>query len=399
MFNFVEMSRIFISYKRKDFGLVQNYIREIEAATGVKCWFDLENISTSEQFASVICQAIDECEIFLFMHSSSHLGIDFQTDWTIRELNYAIAKKKRVVLVKMDDSHLDNIFLMLFGATSNIQITDPLQKQKLFRDISSWTGVPAVVPTGVSSGHPKTLLLRKYVFAAAVSLVLILSLLLFVNRPWSASSPEFIKDLPEVNVSTGVGKVNGFDYVDLGLPSGTKWARCNVGASQPWEYGEFFAWGEIIAKEAYYQYNLRFNEGGDETFALSKYDGAVTVLLPEDDAASVNMGASWRMPTKEETEELARHCVWERAMLNGVPGEKIIGMNGNSIFLPYTGFRYKNEYREEGWSASFWTSSLDPAHPEKAYYLYSGISDGVDVHKQIMEIERYPGTAIRAVTK
>lgn len=388
------MLNLFISYKRADHTLVRRYISEIEKETGAECWYDLAKIETSEQFASVICHAIDEADVFLFMHSASHTGIDFQTDWTIRELNYAMAKKKRIVLVKMDDSPLENMFLMLFGGTNNIQITDALQKQKLFADIRNWADEDgtATVTAPVSASMPKRK--TKWILGAAVVAVLLavvgFTLLIRPNKP----------KYQEVSVSTGVDKLNGYRYVDLGLPSGTKWARCNVGADEPWEFGDYFAWGEVIPnKDEYTSANLKYFQDNGNSIILLKYADAQTPLEPEDDAATVNMGKGWRMPTKDETEELAQNCRWERALLHGVLGEKAVGPNGNSIFFPYAGFKHLNEHKEEGASMSFWTSTLFPSDPGHAYYLYSGISGTDDVFHTVFEISRYPGTTIRAVVK
>ena len=93
--------RIFVSYRRKDKEKVFALVEKIEREVGVKCWVDLANIETSAQFVSKICTAIERAEVVLFMHSSAHLDIDYDNDWTIRELNYAHDERKRVVLVKV----------------------------------------------------------------------------------------------------------------------------------------------------------------------------------------------------------------------------------------------------------------------------------------------------------
>ncbi len=133
---------IFISYKRKDKDLVFPLVKKIETQLGVKCWIDIDGIESSSQFASVICRAIDASEVVLFMHSSSHLSIDFDEDWTVKELNYARAKKKRVILVKLDSAELDNIFLMDYGTKNNIDSNDPLQFEKLINDLRNWLDLP-----------------------------------------------------------------------------------------------------------------------------------------------------------------------------------------------------------------------------------------------------------------
>lgn len=136
------MAQIFISYKRVDKDKVFSIVEKIEHELGCDCWVDLDGIESSVQFASVICSAIDKSDVVLFMHSSIHLTIDFETDWTVKELTYAQMKKKRVVLVKLDDTPLDNIFLMEYGSKNNIDSHDPTQFNKLLNDLRSWLHLP-----------------------------------------------------------------------------------------------------------------------------------------------------------------------------------------------------------------------------------------------------------------
>ncbi len=136
------MARIFISYKRKNKEQVFALVKKIENELSIKCWVDLDGIESSAQFASVICKAIDAADIVLFMHSRVHLDIEFESDWTIKELNYAQAKKKRIVLVKLDSAPLDNIFLMDYGSKNNIDSTDPVQISKLITDLRIWLALP-----------------------------------------------------------------------------------------------------------------------------------------------------------------------------------------------------------------------------------------------------------------
>ena len=147
----MEKTRIFISYKRKNKDLVFSIVKKIETQLGVKCWVDLDGIESSAQFASKICKAIDTAEVVLFMHSSVHLDIDFEEDWTIKELIYAHAKKKRVVLVKLDNAPLDNIFLMEYGSKNNIDSQDETQFQKLLKDLKAWMGISEQVQEETSS--------------------------------------------------------------------------------------------------------------------------------------------------------------------------------------------------------------------------------------------------------
>ncbi len=133
---------------------------------------------------------------------------------------------------------------------------------------------------------------------------------------------------------------NGHEYVDLGLPSGTLWATCNVGASAPEEYGDKFAWGEItIVKNDYdwseYKHGV-YNEDDTTNYGMIKYNNidGKTILDPEDDAATQIWGGSWRMPTKQEMRELCTECKWNPTTKNETVGYDVVGINGNSIFLP-----------------------------------------------------------------
>ena len=161
----------------------------------------------------------------------------------------------------------------------------------------------------------------------------------------------------------------GHDYVDLGLPSGTLWATCNVGADSPEEYGDYFAWGEIEPKESYTWETYKWCEGTAET--LTKYcvnseygykgftDGK-TELDPEDDAATVNMGAAWRMPSAEQTKELIDNCSHEWTQLNGVNGFLVTGPNGSQIFLPAAGNRWQENLFGVGSLFYYWHNAFYP---------------------------------------
>ena len=137
--------------------------------------------------------------------------------------------------------------------------------------------------------------------------------------------------------------IDGHEYVDLGLPSGTLWATCNVGADTPEGYGDYFAWGETAPKESYTWQTYRWCNGYFNTmtkYCTSSDYGSIddkTELDPEDDAAYVNWGSSWRIPTTEQQQELRNECTWTWTERNGVSGKLVTGPNGNTIFLPAAG--------------------------------------------------------------
>ena len=165
------------------------------------------------------------------------------------------------------------------------------------------------------------------------------------------------------------------EYVDLGLPSGLKWATCNVGAEEPWEYGGYYAWGETEEKSDYDWDTYKWCNGSYDS--MTKYCthsdyGRVdnkTVLDPDDDVAYVKWGGSWRMPTLEEQKELLDECSWEWTELNGVNGCKVTGPNGNSIFLPAAGIRNGPGLYGRGARGYLWSSSLVDFYSLNAYGL------------------------------
>lgn len=141
------------------------------------------------------------------------------------------------------------------------------------------------------------------------------------------------------------------EYVDLGLPSGTLWATCNVGAKTPEDYGDYYAWGETIGlKDGKKEYDARTHkylsvQGQnlyEKKYCLNDYFGEIDslyTLLPEDDVATVKLGKDWRMPTKDEMEELVKECQWNWLKIsNDVSGYLVTGPNGNTIFLPAAGY-------------------------------------------------------------
>lgn len=160
------------------------------------------------------------------------------------------------------------------------------------------------------------------------------------------------------------------DFVDLGLPSGTLWATCNVGASSQEEYGDYFAWGETSPKSEYFYNTHKWycEEGETQMQKYNEIDG-LTVLLPEDDAATVNWGEEWRMPTESEIRELEEKCTYTWIEINGVGGGQFTGPNGNSIFVPASGDYYGSKLTSESIFGYFWSSSLMSKGDRSAYYM------------------------------
>ena len=177
---------------------------------------------------------------------------------------------------------------------------------------------------------------------------------------------------------------DGHSYVDLGLPSGTLWATCNVGADNPEDYGYYFSWGETDPKETYVWSTYKWCEGSSTTmtkycnksdFGYNGYTDDNTVLDFEDDAAYTNWGADWRMPTIGQLDELREKCTWTWTALNGVNGFKVKGPNNNTIFLPAAGYRYDNMLCLKGSCGTYWSRGLGN-EPDEAYILF--FEDDID---------------------
>ena len=188
------------------------------------------------------------------------------------------------------------------------------------------------------------------------------------------------------------GTVNGHEWIDLGLPSGLKWATCNVGADNPEDYGNYYAWGETATKSEYADSNsLTYELSISELQAQGIIDGNSN-LTPQYDAATANWGGTWRMPTRDEQEELLNNCTWEWTTQNGVNGCKVTGTNGNSIFLPAAGYRSGSSRYFSGSRGNYWSST--PYNSNYAYDLYI-YSSGQNMNY----FSRYSGRSVRPVSE
>lgn len=199
-----------------------------------------------------------------------------------------------------------------------------------------------------------------------------------------------VRYLPELEDPTH----NGYKYVDLGLPSGLKWAKCNVGASSPEEYGLYFAWGETTG------YTADDVTSGVRLFTQDEYDHGDAYRIYEDltleqDAAHVNLGGNWRMPTQAEFQELIDNC--DDTYTDDYNGTGVAGLiftsrvNGNSVFFPYAGFCEDSSVYRVGETGYTWTASWESSN--EAYYLWVGSYTFVDKYF------RHYGYSVRGVFK
>lgn len=191
---------------------------------------------------------------------------------------------------------------------------------------------------------------------------------------------------------------NGHEAIDLGLS--VKWATMNIGATTPEGYGDYFAWGETRAKTTYNWETYRWCNGSDKTltkYCTSSTNGTVdnkSTLDPEDDAAHVNWGGSWRIPTYEELRELRNNCTWTWTTQNGVNGYEVTSKtNGNSIFLPAAGYIGNSGLSNAGSLGEYWSSLVNKGFLSFAEYLqYNSKSVDMDFYGR-----RFYGMSVRAV--
>lgn len=208
------------------------------------------------------------------------------------------------------------------------------------------------------------------------------------------------------------------EAVDLGLPSGTKWANMNVGAERPEDYGLFFAWGETVgytsiaegsqnsssaytmADHSFDWENYKWCNGSYTTMTKYCVDASygtvdyLSTLLPADDAARANWGGEWSMPTYDDMVELINNTtsVWTKE--NGVNGRRFTAGNGNSIFLPAAGYRNEASLSNQSTTGYYWSASVLPSISDFAQHLVFGGGSAV-----ASKYYRYYGYSVRPVLR
>ena len=230
------------------------------------------------------------------------------------------------------------------------------------------------------------------------------------------------------SVLSSSGKERGHSYVDLGLPSGTLWATCNVGAATPQDYGNHYAWGEVTTKENYSWYTyLDGNISSDSDWETDKdaLKGVFDIAGTQYDAAAANWGGKWRMPTKAQLGELRGQCYWVwtenyngsnvkgyivyKAKTSSDKGQKIYkdgtpsssySLSDAHIFLPAAGFRDDSPYYDSTsvWRVGYYrSSSLNSTDfPDFAWEAWTLYIDSNEVTFQYVS-SRYNGYSVRAV--
>ena len=195
------------------------------------------------------------------------------------------------------------------------------------------------------------------------------------------------------------------EFIDLGLPSGTLWATCNVGAESPEDIGDYFAWGETEPKNAYSFTNYLYCKGTSTTltkycsqssYGYNGFTDELTELLPGDDAATINWGSDCQMPSQEQVQELIQYSTITLTTQNGVKGRKVTSnINGKSIFFPFTGSFWENSISYKDTEAYYWSRSLYTSEPDygQALKFY------ININTKCERMVRRSGCCVRPVRK
>lgn len=355
---------IFISYSRKNLKEVKAIKKFIEQEIGRECWMDLDDIESGDQhFTKTIVDGINACKICLFMRSKESQS----SQYALRELKFAEDKNKKIVIIHIDDSPLDDDFKLLYGLADTISWSDTPQREKLFRDLKRWLNI--IIPekkdignSSVPTSHEDNIIVnekerpifpngRMFVIISLCILTFLviwqthllpgnfglwmfcICIAVFAVVVFSFGPFNFVREVFSNYENNDEDK----ECIDLGLPSRTLWAKTNVGAQTPTELGDYYAWGETMPKIKFEKGNYTIRKLALQSIAASSFD-----------AATQNYGKNWCMPSSNQFEELMNCCslLWIDNT-NGC-GYKIIGKNGNELFLPAVN-------REGYFYGNYWT--------------------------------------------
>ena len=200
---------------------------------------------------------------------------------------------------------------------------------------------------------------------------------------------------------------NGYEYVDLGLPSKTMWATCNVGADKPEDEGLLFQFGRVDGYK-YGDKNHKFKtkyqnllDGSSSVYTPVTTSGKVykanDILDLADDAAHVNMGGKWMMPTNDQLKELHKNTKHEIERIDGIKGMLFTSnINNNQLFVPFTGFWHNDNFIDAGINTSIWYSQIRASSTVYAYRIYCSSGNGVYTNNFYYRSDAY---SVRGVFK
>lgn len=354
---------VFISYSSRDQKVVEAICAYLEQHK-VRCFVAYRDIPKGVVWAEAIVEALDESKMMVVVFSEEFN----KSDQVNREIELASEDKKPILTFRISDT-------MFKGAKKyylkNINWIDAFPNPEnlfdsLLNNVNKLIGT-STLEKEVRKTDQKCIEQKR------------------IEREKLETVKKKDKDV--------LGSHNGHEYVDLGLPSGLKWATCNVGANKPEEYGDYFAWGEHTPKLEYsektYKYITRGFLGIKSYISLGDISGK-----PQYDVARFNWGGSWRLPTKKELEELKKNCTWTWTTQGGNKGYKVTGPNGNSIFLPAAGYWYGSSLGSAGEDGGYWSSTPYESGTNRTYGLYFNSSG-----RGVGWSDRYGGRSVRPVSE
>lgn len=439
---------VFLSYRRKGGFETAKHLYDLLTKDGYRVCLDLNTLREGD-FDKALLSRIDECKDFILIVDPNAFerclnpDYDPKNDWLRQELAYALRQDKNIIPVLISGASFpDNLppdisqIAYKHGPSYSLEYYDSFYgklksflhtKRASIRNIwmISAIGVVAAVAAlcfllfnGKQSGSgvipqdsPATVPQQTTVIVNPEPAIEPVKKIEMEVADEKDVKPETKQGVSTVNAATEKytqtvsGSAAGYDYVDLGLS--VMWAACNVGASKPSEPGQYFAWGELKPKSEYTwtTYALLLDGNNKDNARFNKYNldsksGDVDGLYrleATDDAACTSWSGGWRMPTKEEFDELVANCTWKWTKVDGVEGylvySRTSGLEKNSIFLPAAGFYQKNSVLNRGTRGCYWSASIG-TYSHSACYL--GFNSSL---KRTYNEERYIGRSIRPVYK
>lgn len=334
---------VFISYSSKNQKTVEAICAYLEQHK-IRCFVAYRDIPKGVVWARAIVDALDESRMMVVVFSEE-FNVSDQVD---REIELASEDHKPILTFRISDADFK-------GA------------KKYYLKNLNWI-----------DAYPNP----EVNFGSLLTNVAKLLDIQIEEQPHTSTTKEEITPVIE-KILPHTDKYTNHEWVDLGLPSGVKWATCNVGANYPQDYGDLYAWGEIGTKEEYTAKNsARYKKRMGDISGDAHYD-----------AARANWGGSWRLPTKAECQELRDNCTWTWTTQGGVTGYRVTSKNnGNSIFLPATGYRDGSSLFNAGEYGYYWGSTPYESNTEGAYSLYFRSH----IHG-VSRDSRYHGRSVRPV--
>jgi|GEM_PF-6610720 non-specific serine/threonine protein kinase len=358
---------IFISYSRKDFDEVNAFVKMLEEQIPtLTCWFDITGIESGDEFEEKIISAINNSSYVLFAMSDNSM----QSKWTRDEVIYAGNIGKKVIPIILKGGQLDGWFLFKFGRIDCIDSTNSIQVEKLVRNLSKWTSERNLhtlddtsgilsIPQGSGGemliGHSEPV--GKSVYDSGKEIIeecietdkekntigefgTRKNIIIWKSKVFYLS----IAILSIIVITWTILRQNKIvtveNTIDLGLPSGTLWRTCNLGANNEYDQGLLYVWGSITPLSK-------------DQLCSQKAEDYEKIIGTSYDAASIILGSQWRMPSEMQIAELIAHCKWE--WQDEHCGYIVIGPNGNSMFLPAAGCIIGDEIKYEGQFGYYWT--------------------------------------------